>query len=158
MRSPPPLQGASAREQGAGLARSSECQAGERHGIETAPGQRTAVHIFLKQTELEAIDHALPDLVLLGWPDRAQVAKDRHRFLPPYSPDLNPIEQAFAKCKQLTRSAAPRTRDTLWNTIGAIIGRFTATECQNFLANSGYAHSARFRSNSQFSAAADRFS
>jgi transposase len=63
-------------------------------------------------------------------------------FLPPYSPDLNPIEQAFAKFKQLIRSAAPRTRETLWNAIGAIIGRFTATECQNFLANSGYAHSA----------------
>ena len=62
-------------------------------------------------------------------------------FLPPYSPDLNPIEQAFAKFKQLVRSAAPRTRDSLWNTIGTIIGRFTPTECRNFLQNAGYAHS-----------------
>ena len=63
-------------------------------------------------------------------------------FLPPYSPDLNPIEQAFAKFKQLIRSAAPRTRETLWHAIGAIIGRFTPAECQNFLSNSGYAQSA----------------
>jgi transposase len=63
-------------------------------------------------------------------------------FLPPYSPDLNPIEQALAKLKQLIRSAAPRTRQTLWNTIGAATARFTPTECRNFLANSGYVYSA----------------
>jgi hypothetical protein len=44
--------------------------------------------------------------------------------------------------KQCVRSAAPRTRDTLWNTIGAIVTRFTPTECRNFLANAGHAHSA----------------
>jgi transposase len=59
-------------------------------------------------------------------------------FLPPYSPDLNPIEQAFAKLKQVVRSAAPRTRDTLWNIIGAAVPRFSATDCQNFFANAGY--------------------
>jgi transposase len=63
-------------------------------------------------------------------------------FLPPYSPDLNPIEQALAKLKQLVRSAAPRTREALWNTLGSVVGRFTATECQNFLVNSGYTQSA----------------
>jgi transposase len=63
-------------------------------------------------------------------------------FLPPYSPDLNPIEQAFAKLKQHVRSAAPRTREVLWRTIGAIVSRFSPTECQNFLTNSGYVHSA----------------
>ena len=63
-------------------------------------------------------------------------------FLPPYSPDLNPIEQAIAKLKQLVRSAAPRTREALCDTIGSAIACFTATECQNFLANAGYAHSA----------------
>jgi transposase len=63
-------------------------------------------------------------------------------FLPPYSPDLNPIEQALAKLKQLIRSAAPRTRQTLWNTIGAATARFTPVECRNFLANSGYGYSA----------------
>lgn len=63
-------------------------------------------------------------------------------FLPPYSPDLNPIEQVFAKLKQLIRSAAPRTRDTLWRTIGSLLDRFSPTECRRYLENSGYAHSA----------------
>lgn len=60
-------------------------------------------------------------------------------YLPPYSPDLNPIEQAFAKLKTLLRKAAARTRDALWNTIGRLLGTFTPAECQNYLANSGYA-------------------
>lgn len=62
-------------------------------------------------------------------------------FLPPYSPDLNPIEQVFAKLKQLIRSAAPRSRETLWHTIGSMLGRFTPAECQNYLAASGYRRS-----------------
>jgi len=63
-------------------------------------------------------------------------------FLPAYSPDLNPIEQAFAKLKSLLRKAAPRTRDALWRRIGHIVGQFTSTECTNFLANLGYGQSA----------------
>ena len=63
-------------------------------------------------------------------------------FLPPYSPDLNPIEQAFAKLKQFVRSAAPRTRETLWNTLGFGVARFSANECRNFFQHAGYAHSA----------------
>jgi transposase len=54
------------------------------------------------------------------------------RYLPPYSPDLNPIEQVFAKLKALVRAAAPRQVETLWDTIGTCLNRFTAT------ANSGY--------------------
>jgi transposase len=60
------------------------------------------------------------------------------RFLPPYSPDLNPIEQVFAKLKTLLRRAAPRTRQTLWKKIGTLLDRFPATECQNYIANAGY--------------------
>lgn len=63
-------------------------------------------------------------------------------FLPAYSPDLNPIEKAFAKLKQLIRSAAPRTREMLWTTIGSSIDRFPATECRNYFASAGYAQSA----------------
>ena len=59
-------------------------------------------------------------------------------YLPPYSPDLNPIEQAFAKLKALLRGAAARTKDALWTTIGQLLGRFTTAECHNYLANSGY--------------------
>ncbi|MGE0282196.1 MAG: IS630 family transposase, partial [Rhizobiaceae bacterium] len=59
------------------------------------------------------------------------------RFLPPYSPDLNPIEQVFAKLKTLLRKEAPRTRETLWKQIGSLLDRFSAAECQNYLANAG---------------------
>ena len=60
-------------------------------------------------------------------------------FLPPYSPDLNPIEQMFAKLKHLLRKAAERTADKTWQRIGALLDAFSPTECQNYLTNSGYA-------------------
>ena len=60
-------------------------------------------------------------------------------YLPPYSPDLNPIEQAFAKLKALLRKAAARTREDLWTTIGRLLSASTPAECRNYLANSGYA-------------------
>ncbi len=63
-------------------------------------------------------------------------------FLPPYSPDLNPIEQVFAKLKALLRKAAPRNRDALWKTIGASLNRFTATECANYIRHCSYGHPA----------------
>jgi transposase len=59
-------------------------------------------------------------------------------FLPPYSPDLNPIEQVFAKLKTLLRKAEPRSRERLWNTIGSSLDRFSPTECRNYLINAGY--------------------
>jgi transposase len=64
------------------------------------------------------------------------------RYLPPYSPDLNPIEQAFAKLKALLRNAAERTRDGLWNALGQLLDLFPPTECANYLAHSGYPRSA----------------
>lgn len=59
-------------------------------------------------------------------------------YLPPYSPDLNPIEQAFAKLKALLRKTAARTVATLWDALGDLIDRFTPQECANYLANAGY--------------------
>ena len=59
-------------------------------------------------------------------------------YLPPYSPDLNPIEQAFAKLKALLRKAAARTREALWTTIGRLLDTFTPAECRSYLVNSGY--------------------
>jgi len=59
-------------------------------------------------------------------------------FLPPYSPDLNPIEQAFAKLKALLRKLAARTVASLWNGLGDLLPRFTPQECANYLANAGY--------------------
>jgi transposase len=60
------------------------------------------------------------------------------RFLPPYSPDFNPIEKAFAKLKALLRKAAERTVDGLWHTIGTLIDLFTPAECANFFTAAGY--------------------
>ena len=59
-------------------------------------------------------------------------------YLPPYSPDLNPIEQVFAKLQTLLRKAAARTREALWTAIGGLLNNFSPQECQNYLANSGY--------------------
>jgi transposase len=63
----------------------------------------------------------------------------RLRFLPKYSPDLNPIEQLFAKLKHLLRKAAARTQDTVCQAIGTLLDSFTAQECANYFTNSGYA-------------------
>jgi transposase len=60
-------------------------------------------------------------------------------FLPAYSPDLNPIEQFFAKLKTLLRKAAERTVEGTWRRIGALLQSFTPAECANYLANAGYA-------------------
>ena len=60
------------------------------------------------------------------------------RYLPAYSPDLNPIEQWFAKLKALLRKAAARTFDTLIHAIAGALETFTPNECANYLANSGY--------------------
>ena len=60
-------------------------------------------------------------------------------FLPKYSPDLNPIEQAFAKVKHLLRRAAARSVETICTAIGEILTAFTPDECANYFQNSGYA-------------------
>jgi transposase len=60
-------------------------------------------------------------------------------FLPPYSPDLNPIEQVFAKLKHLMRKQACRTIETAWQSAGELLNHFTPQECANYFANSGYA-------------------
>ena len=62
-------------------------------------------------------------------------------FLPPYSPDLNPIEQVFAKLKALLRKAEERTLEGVWRRIGSLLERFTPTECANYFRNAGYASS-----------------
>ena len=62
-----------------------------------------------------------------------------HRLLlPPYSPDLNPIEQAFAKLKALLRKASERTLEATWRRIGDLLTHFTPAECANYLTHAGY--------------------
>ena len=60
-------------------------------------------------------------------------------FLPPYSPDLNPIEQVFSKLKTLLRKADERTVEATWRRIGTLLGAFDPHECSNYLVNAGYA-------------------
>lgn len=60
-------------------------------------------------------------------------------FLPPYSPDLNPIEQVFAKLKTLLRKADERSIEATWRRIGSLLDRFTPAECANYFRNAGYA-------------------
>lgn len=60
-------------------------------------------------------------------------------FLPPYSPDLNPIEQFFAKLKHLLRAQQPRTVEQTWTKLGELLDLFSPNECANYLANAGYA-------------------
>ena len=68
-----------------------------------------------------------------------EAAKAELVYLPAYSPDLNPIEQAFAKLKAHLRKAGERSLDALWQRIGLILDLFQPSECANFFANAGYA-------------------
>jgi len=68
-----------------------------------------------------------------------RAAEARLLFLPPYSPDLNPIEQVFAKLKTLLRKANERSVETTWRRIGHLLDAFPPAECANYLVNSGYA-------------------
>jgi len=70
-----------------------------------------------------------------------RAAGARLLFLPPYSPDLNPIEQVFAKFKHLMRRAAERTMEASWRRIANVLDTFSPIECSNYLVNSGYAPS-----------------
>ncbi|MBX3420254.1 MAG: transposase [Pirellulaceae bacterium] len=60
------------------------------------------------------------------------------RYLPPYSPDLNPIENLYSKLKWLIRSEATRTVQALWNAVGKLVDRFHPKECLNYIIHAGY--------------------
>jgi transposase len=66
------------------------------------------------------------------------LAVPRQLYLPPYSPDFNPIENAFTKLKALLRKAAKRTVEVLWSSIGELLTAFKPTECRNDFAAAGY--------------------
>ena len=67
-----------------------------------------------------------------------EAAGARLLYLPPYSPDFNPIEMAFSKLKALLRAAAERTHDGLWDAVARAVDRFTPAECANYFAAAGY--------------------
>jgi transposase len=77
--------------------------------------------------------HKTPDVVAAIEAVGAHV-----RYLPPYSPDLNPIELAFSKFKKLLRDGAERTNEKLWNLCGRVLDLFTESDCRNYLRHCGY--------------------
>lgn len=74
-----------------------------------------------------------------GPPANSSATPARLLFLPPYSPDLNPIEMVFAKLKTLFRRADERTIEASWRRLGTVLDAFTPSECQNYLRHAGYA-------------------
>ena len=80
----------------------------------------------------------LPSHKIAGVREAIEAAGARLLFLPPYSPDFNPIEMAFSKLKALLRAAAWRTVDDLWRGIASALTRFRPVECANYFAATGY--------------------
>jgi transposase len=91
----------------------------------------------LGQHDIVVMDN-LPAHRRAGVREAIESAGARLRFLPPYSPDFNPIENAFAKLKALLRKAAARTIEDLWNAIGDALPLFTPHECANYFTAAGY--------------------
>lgn len=92
-------------------------------------------------------DLAVGDIVVMdnlashkvaGVRERIEAAGATLLYLPPYSPDFNPIEMAFSKLKAALRKAAARTKADLWDAIATAIETFTPTQCENYFAAAGY--------------------
>ena len=73
-----------------------------------------------------------------SWNQVTRAAGAHVLFLPPHSPDLNPIEQMFAKIKHRLRHVSARTRETLWRAVGEVLDTIEPQECANYLRNAGY--------------------
>jgi transposase len=95
----------------------------------------------LKQGDVVIMDN-LASHKVAGVREAIEATGARVMFIPPYSPDLNPIEQAFAKIKALLRTRKLRTVEALWNALGGIAACFTPDECANYLRHCGYFQSA----------------
>lgn len=103
---------------------------------------------FLAWVEQHLIKELRPgDIVIMdnlsshkvkGATEAIESVKASVRFLPPYSPDLNPIELAFSKLKRLIRSAKKRAVDSLWDTCGKVLDRFSQCEFRNYIKHAGY--------------------
>jgi len=109
------------------------------------PMNRRAFEVYIERVllpELRAGDIVVMDNLSSHKGTKVQQlierAGARLLYLPPYSPDFNPIEQAFAKLKALLRKAEERTIEELWNTIGTLIDTFRPDECQNYFDAAGY--------------------
>jgi len=92
----------------------------------------------LKKDDIVIMDN-LPSHKVAGIREAIENAGAKLLYLPPYSPDINPIEQVFSKFKSLLRSAAARTVNDLWEVIATVVDDFSPRECAAYLKNSGYA-------------------
>jgi transposase len=105
-------------------------------------------HVFLAYVEQVLVPTLMPgDIVIMdnlsahkaaGVREAIETAGARLLFLPPYSPDFNPIENAFSKLKALLRARAERTITALWNAVGSVLDLFTPVECANYFKAAGY--------------------
>ena len=91
----------------------------------------------LKLGDIVVMDN-LPAHHASGVRDLIEAAGAQLRYLPPYSPDLNPIEMAFSKLKAFLKKVAARTRDALWDAIADALPRVTPQDCANFFKAAGY--------------------
>ena len=91
----------------------------------------------LSPGEIVIMDN-LPAHKVAGVRHAIEAAGAELRYLPPYSPDLNPIEMAFSKLKSILRAAASRTVDDLWKAAAHALQQFSSRECRNFLDAAGY--------------------
>lgn len=91
----------------------------------------------LKEGDVVIMDN-LPSHKVTGIREAIELVGAKLLYLPPYSPDLNPIEQVFSKFKALLRKAAARTIDALWKAIAKVLDAFSKDECAAYLRNSGY--------------------
>lgn len=111
-------------------------------GAMDGPAFLTYLRAFLVPTltpgDIVVMDN-LPAHKVAGVRQAIEAASAELWYLPPYSPDLNPIELMFSKLKALLRAAAERSIDDLWRRIGKLLDRFTPQECSNYFAAAGYA-------------------
>jgi transposase len=91
----------------------------------------------LKPGDIVIADN-LPAHKVAGVREAIEAARASLRYLPPYSPDLNPIENLFSKLKAILKKAAHRTVDTLWAEIGNLLDAFSSQECSNYFNAAGY--------------------
>lgn len=132
--------------------RGERCRAGVPHGHwMTAPFVYDGAmngQVFLAYVEQVLVPTLSPgDVVIMdnlpahkaaGIRDAIEAAGASLLYLPPYSPDFNPIENAFSKLKALLRAKAERTIAALWDTVGSVLDRFTPAECANYFKAAGY--------------------
>jgi transposase len=98
---------------------------------------RTFLCPTLKAGDIVIADN-LPSHKVAGVREAIEATSATLRYLPPYSPDLNPIEKLFSKLKALLKKAAHRTVDALWAEIGKLLDTFSPDECKNYFKSSGY--------------------